>query len=127
MPRSSPQPPAVDHRPLTPAVFQILLALADQPRHGYAILQDVAERTGGAVRLGTGTLYTAIRRLLDRGWIEELEDSVPPDAVGSERSRRVYRLAPEGREVAAAEARRLEAVVAAARERRLLAARSGRD
>ena len=101
--------------PLTPAVFHILLALADQDRHGYAIILDIAERTGGAMRLGTGTLYTAISRLLDGGLIEEPDER--PDADQDDERRRYYRLTAFGRDVANAEARRLAALVKMARSR----------
>jgi len=86
----------------TPAVFNVLLALADGDKHGYAILKDVAEHTGGQVQLSTGTLYGIIKRLLD-------------DA-----RRRYYRLTPEGRAVAAEEARRMERLLARARSTRLI-------
>ena len=101
--------------PLTPAVFHILLALADQDRHGYAIILDIAERTEQALRLGTGTLYTAIARLLEQRLIEE-SDERPAEDEDDER-RRYYRLTPLGREVANAEARRLAALVRMARAR----------
>ena len=101
--------------PLTPAVFHILLALADQDRHGYAIILDIAERTEQALRLGTGTLYTAIARLLEQRMIEE-SDERPAEDEDDER-RRYYRLTPLGREVANAEARRLAALVRMARAR----------
>jgi DNA-binding PadR family transcriptional regulator len=101
--------------PLTPGVFHILLALADQDRHGYAIILDIAERTDGAVRLGTGTLYTAIARLLDQGLVEESDER--PHADEDDERRRYYRLLPLGRAVANAEARRLAALVRMARGR----------
>ena len=101
--------------PLTPAVFHILLAVADQDRHGYGIILDIAERTGGAMRLGTGTLYTAIAGLLDHGLIEE-SDERPAEDEDDER-RRYYRLTGFGRDVANAEARRLAALVRMARGR----------
>ena len=100
---------------MTPAVFHILLALADQDRHGYAIILDIAERTGGAMRLGTGTLYTAISRLLEQGLVEEPDER--PDAGEDDERRRYYRLTPFGRDVANAEARRLAALVKMARAR----------
>jgi DNA-binding PadR family transcriptional regulator len=103
---------------LTPAVFQILLALADNERHGYGIMQEVALRTGGATRLGPGTLYRSIKRLLADGLIGE-SDERPDPALDDER-RRYYRLTPFGRSVARAEARRLDAVVRAARRKRLI-------
>lgn len=101
--------------PLTPAAFHVLLALADGPKHGYLILKDVEERTEGDVRLSTGTLYGLIKRFLD----DELIVELPAEADGQER-RRPYRLTPLGRDVAAAEAARLEKLVIAARGVRLL-------
>ena len=106
---------AADQLPLTPAVFHILLALADQDRHGYGIILDIADRTGGALRLGTGTLYTAISRLRDQGLIEE-PDERPAHEDDDER-RRYYRLTAFGRDVANAEAGRLSALVRMARAR----------
>jgi DNA-binding PadR family transcriptional regulator len=111
--------------PLSPPVFHILLALSRGERHGYGILLDVEEQTSGGVRLGTGTLYTAIRRLLEGGLIEE-SDRRPDPELDDER-RRYYRLTPFGRRVALAEARRLESLVGLARERRLLPRPSGRS
>lgn len=88
--------------------------LADGPLHGYGIKQQVEQRAEGALHLGPGTLYEAIYRLSHQGWIEEVEgDSVE--------RRRVYRLTVEGRRVLRTELRRLEAIVADARSRRLLA------
>jgi DNA-binding PadR family transcriptional regulator len=101
--------------PLTPGVFHILLALADQDRHGYAIILDVAERTDGELRLGTGTLYTAIARLLERRLIEE-SDERPGEDEDDER-RRYYRLTALGREVANAAAGRLAGLLRMARAR----------
>ena len=103
--------------PLTPAMFHVLVALADGGTHGYQILKDVEELTGGAVRLSTGTLYGIIKRLLNDGLISELR--ARPSANDDER-RRYYRLTPKGREVAATEALRLAKVVELARARRLL-------
>ena len=105
--------------PLTPAAFHVLLALADTPRHGYSILKEVEERTNGDVRLSTGTLYGLIKRFLD----DELIVELPAEDDGNER-RRPYRLTPFGRQVARAEAERLEELVAAARGVRLLPERS---
>lgn len=99
--------------PLPTAVFHILVALADRPRHGYSIMQDVAARTGGKVRLSAGTLYSAIRRMLEQGLIEELRDS--PDPASDDERRRYYRLTRLGREVAVAEARRLSDLLGQAR------------
>ncbi|MCU1240734.1 MAG: transcriptional regulator, PadR family [Candidatus Acidoferrum typicum] len=103
--------------PLTPAMFHVLLALAGDDLHGYAILKEVELRTDGEVKLSTGTLYGIIKRLLNDGLIVERRER--PAAHDDER-RRYYRLTPQGREVAAAEAARLEKVVAIARARRLL-------
>jgi DNA-binding PadR family transcriptional regulator len=91
--------------PLPTAVFHILVALADRERHGYSIMQDVTARTGGKVRLSAGTLYSAIRRMLEQGLIEEMRTS--PDPASDDDRRRYYRLTRLGREVALAEARRL--------------------
>jgi DNA-binding PadR family transcriptional regulator len=101
--------------PLTAPVFHILLALADQDRHGYAIILDVAERTGGEIRLGTGTLYTAIARLLEQRLIEESAERPAEDE--DDQRRRYYRLTAFGREVANAEARRLTGLLRMARGR----------
>jgi DNA-binding PadR family transcriptional regulator len=104
--------------PLTAPVFQILLSLADAELHGYAIIQDVAERTGGEVRLTASTLYAAVKRLLDAEWIAELDDAERPDA--DDARRRYYRLTPQGRQAARIEARRLERLADMARAKRLL-------
>ena len=104
--------------PLTPAVFHILLALADQDRHGYAIILDIADRTDGALRLGTGTLYTAISRMLEQGLIEEPDER--PDADEDDERRRYYRLTRSGRSVALAEARRLTDMLSQAQETGLI-------
>src|SRR5712671_4006720 len=103
--------------PLTPAMFHVLLALAGDDLHGYAILKEVELRTAGEVKLSTGTLYGIIKRLLNDGLIIERRER--PSAHDDER-RRYYRLTPKGREVAATEAERLEKVVALARSRHLL-------
>ena len=104
--------------PLTPVVFEILIALAGGEQHGYAIMQDVERRTGGRIVLHPGTLYRALGRLLDGGLIDELDER-PPAASDDER-RRYYRLTRLGAAVARAETERLEAQVGAARSRRLL-------
>ena len=104
--------------PLSPQVFHILLSLADDDLHGYAIIQDVAVRTDGEVRLTASTLYAAVKRLLESGWIEE-RASRPAGAPDDPR-RRYYRLTKAGREVARAEARRLDQLAAMARAKRLL-------
>ncbi len=99
--------------PLQPAVFHILVALADRERHGYSIMQDVAARTGGKTVLSPGTLYSSIRRMLEQGLIEELAES--PDHSSSDERRRYYRLTRLGRRVAAAEVDRFSSMVTQAR------------
>jgi DNA-binding PadR family transcriptional regulator len=111
-----------DLLPLTPVVFEILLALAGGERHGYAIMQDVADRTGGRIDLHAGTLYRALSRLLDAGLIEELDERPAPDV--DDQRRRYYRLTPLGAAAARSEAERLRAQLAAARARHLF--RKGR-
>ena|SRR6266511_695919 len=95
--------------PLSPQQFHILLALTDGHLHGYAIIRDIADRTGGAVRLGTGTLYTALARLDALGLVEQ-SDRRPPADNDDER-RRYYRLTPLGRAVLKAETERLQALL----------------
>jgi DNA-binding PadR family transcriptional regulator len=114
---SAPNTPPETQTPLTPAMFHVLLALAGEDMHGYAILKEVELRTAGEVKLSTGTLYGIIKRLLSEGLITELRQR--PAAHDDER-RRYYRLAAQGREIAATEAARLEKVVALARSRNLL-------
>ena len=104
--------------PLTPAMFHILLALADRERHGYHIMQEVDERTEGKVRLGPGTLYGSIKRMLADGMIEETDERPDPD-MDDER-RRYYRLTNFGNRVARAEAERLAGLVKTARRKKLL-------
>lgn len=108
-------------QPLTPAVFALLLALLEGDRHGYALMADVEEITKGSIRLGPGTLYRSLQRMRVDGLIEELDDDAiesGPDRR-SER-RRSYRITPDGRRAAAAEARRLAVFVNAARKRGVL-------
>jgi DNA-binding PadR family transcriptional regulator len=104
--------------PLTPAVFHILLALADGERHGYGVIKEVDARTEGRVRLGPGTLYGSIKRMLEEGMIEE--SGARPDPELDDERRRYYRLTKFGRRVAVAEAERLSRLVASARAKRLL-------
>jgi len=104
--------------PLTPATFHILLALVDEERHGYAIMQEVAERTDGTMRLGPGTLYGSLKRMLEQGLVEESDERADP-ALDDER-RRYYRITRVGLSVARAEARRLEAMVRSARQKKLI-------
>jgi DNA-binding PadR family transcriptional regulator len=99
--------------PLPPATFHILVALADDDRHGYAILKEVAARTDGTVTLSAGTLYRSIERMLQQGLIREIS-SRPAKDMDDER-RRYYRITPFGRAVAMADARRLAQMLAAAR------------
>lgn len=106
--------------PLTPTVFHILLALADGEKHGYAIMQEVEARTGGAMRMGPGTLYGSVQRMLKDGLIVEVESPPRADALDSEERRRFYRLTASGRQVLQAEVRRLERVVQEARSKRVL-------
>lgn len=108
--------------PLAPAVFQILVALADQDRHGYAIMQDVAARTDGRMKLSPGTLYGSIKRMLEDGLILELDERPDPDE--DDERRRYYRLTPFGREVAKAEADRLTTLLRQARAAGLTPKRS---
>ena len=99
--------------PLPPATFHILMAVADDDRHGYAIIQDVAERTGGAVRLSAGTLYRSIQRMLEDGLLIEVDER--PDPEEDDERRRYYRITPFGRAVARAEAQRLADLIKLAR------------
>jgi DNA-binding PadR family transcriptional regulator len=101
-----------DHIPLPPAVFQILIALADRERHGYAIMQDIASRTDNKLRLSPGTLYGAIKRMLDQGFIEECDER--PDPQFDDERRRYYRITKFGRRVAGAETERLSKLVSQA-------------
>ncbi|HXV61406.1 MAG TPA: PadR family transcriptional regulator [Vicinamibacteria bacterium] len=103
--------------PLPEATFHILTALADCDRHGYAILQDVAARTQGRFRLGAGTLYRSLQRMLDQGFIVEARERPAPE--DDDERRRYYRITPLGRAVARAESRRLAGLVALARARGL--------
>jgi DNA-binding PadR family transcriptional regulator len=102
--------------PLSPAVFHVMVSLADGDRHGYAIIKDVAERSDGAVTLGAGTLYAIVKRLLDDDLIAEVTASA---AESDDQRRRYYRLTPLGRRVARAEVERLEQAAARARSSRL--------
>jgi DNA-binding PadR family transcriptional regulator len=104
--------------PLPRDTFQILVSLADRERHGYSVMQDVAQRTDGTVRLSPSTLYASIKRLLDQELIEELAER--PDPEHDDERRRYYRLTQLGRRVAMAEARRLERLLSDARASGLL-------
>jgi len=102
--------------PLTPPVFHILLALADEERHGYGIMQDVARQTNDALQLGPGTLYGCLKRMLAAGLVEESEER----EQDNER-RRYYRMTALGRGTVRAEASRLAGAVSAARTKLVLA------
>jgi DNA-binding PadR family transcriptional regulator len=107
-----------DFLPLNHADFHIMLVLADGERHGYGIMSDITEITGGRTKLGPGTLYTSIKRLLDAELIEE-SDNRPDPKLDDER-RRYYRLTQLGRKVLAAESQRVENLVRYARSKRIL-------
>jgi DNA-binding PadR family transcriptional regulator len=108
--------------PLTPQQFHILLALTDGHLHGYAIIRDVADRTDGSLRLGTGTLYTALARLEALALVEESDRRAA--ASEDDERRRYYRLTSAGRAVLRAETRRLETLVQHARRKGLSTARA---
>lgn len=103
---------------LTPAAFHIMLVLASGENHGYAIMREVAEHTNGKMRLGPGSLYGTIKRMLADGWIEESDER--PDPELDDERRRYYRLTGVGRKLVKAEAERLEQLVNVARGKRLL-------
>ena len=104
--------------PLTPAVFHVLLSLADGEKHGYVISKEIARRTEDEVRLSAGTLYGIIKRLLEDGFIEESENR--PDFSLDDERRRYYRLTKLGSALAEAEAERMERVLAMARAKHIL-------
>jgi DNA-binding PadR family transcriptional regulator len=103
--------PLLPERPLAPAVFQILIALADQPLHGYGIMLDIAERSDGKVKLSPGTLYGSIKQMLEDGLIEEISGR----AGNADERRRYYRLTRDGREAARQEMARMSALLNHAR------------
>lgn len=106
--------PAVDDLlPLPPAAFHILMVLGDEDRHGYAIIQEIATRTDGAIRLSAGTLYRSLQRMVEQGLIEETAERPAPDE--DDERRRYYRITKFGGRVARAEARRLHDLVRLAR------------
>jgi DNA-binding PadR family transcriptional regulator len=104
--------------PLSPAVFHILLTLADGERHGYSIMQEIAEQTGGTLRIGPTTLYRSIKHMLESRLIVEIDER--PDPALDDERRRYYRITPFGKLVASAEARRLEQALSVARHKALL-------
>jgi len=100
---------------LTPAVFHVLLSLAGGERHGYGILKEVLRQTDGAVRLGPGTIYGTLQRLMESGWVEPSDG--PATAI--DERRRHYRLTRSGRQALEAEVRRMEGLVRTARAQRI--------
>jgi DNA-binding PadR family transcriptional regulator len=104
--------------PLTPAEFEVLIALADGEKHGYAILKELARRTDGAIALGTATLYAVLRRFVEDGVLAE--SAARPVAALDDERRRYFRLTDFGRRVAAAEAARMEKTLAMARSKNLV-------
>jgi DNA-binding PadR family transcriptional regulator len=104
--------------PLTPAVFHVLLALSGGERHGYAIMREVAESTNGKIKMGPGTLYGTIKRLLETGLIEETEER--PDPELDDERRRYYRLTAMGQRTVKAEAQRYAEMVELARGKKLI-------
>jgi DNA-binding PadR family transcriptional regulator len=101
--------------------FHILVALAERDQHGYGIMQDVAERTAGKLRLSAGTLYGSIKRLLEQGLIVELRESQRPETQGNDERRRYYRLTSLGRKAAKAEVQRMAELLKQARAHGLVA------
>jgi DNA-binding PadR family transcriptional regulator len=116
--KTSEEPDPADLLPLTPAVFHILLALAKEERHGYGIMLEVDELTGGRMRLGPGTLYRSIQRMLVDGLIQEGKEAT--ESSEDDERRRYYRITPFGLTVAQEEAERLDNLVKGARQRGLL-------
>jgi DNA-binding PadR family transcriptional regulator len=103
----------LEGRALQPAVFHILLALAEEDRHGYAIIQTIAARTDGHIRIGAATLYRSLQRMLEDGLIRELDDRPAPEE--DDERRRYYRITPAGRRAVRAEAQRMADLVRLAR------------
>jgi DNA-binding PadR family transcriptional regulator len=112
-----------DLSPLTPAVFHILLALADGPKHGYAIMQEVETVTEGRVKMGPGTLYGSIKRMLASNLIVEIDERPNPER--DDERRRYYKLTGFGSDVLTAEVHRLSDLVRMARRKRILVATEG--
>lgn len=105
-------------KPLTPAVYHIMLALANEEKHGYAIMKDVEKQTTGRIMMGPGTLYGSIKRMLLAGLIEETQER--PDPLLDDERRRYYRLTGLGRSRVITESERLEQAVKVAREKQIL-------
>lgn len=114
---------AAGTKPLTSSVFFILLALADRPRHGLGIADEVERRTEGEVELGPGTLYNALRKMLALDLIEETSERPDPD--DDDPRRRYYQITATGRQAVSADAERLERVVAVARDKDLISSTPG--
>ncbi len=112
------QPNPAGYLPLSPAVLHILLALADEERHGYGIMLEIEKRTGGSFRPGSGTMYGTLKRLLASGLV--VESGERPDPELDDSRRRYYRLTTLGRRVLEAEMKRLEQLVGVGRLKRLL-------
>jgi DNA-binding PadR family transcriptional regulator len=108
--------PVEEFLPLTESTFHVLIALAEGPRHGYAIMQEIGDRTDGTVTLGPGTLYTSLKRLVAGGLVEETDGPLSNE----DERRRYYKLTPTGRAVARAEADRLVRLVRIAEQKRLV-------
>jgi DNA-binding PadR family transcriptional regulator len=106
-------------QPLTAAVFHILLALADGEKHGYSIMQEVETQTGGKIKMGPGTLYGSVKRMLAASLIEAADER--PDPALDDQRRRYYRLSDLGQRVLSAESQRLEQAVRIARQKHVLA------
>jgi DNA-binding PadR family transcriptional regulator len=105
------------HQPLTPAAFHILISLADGEKHGYAIMKNVEAQTGGGIKMGPGTMYGSIKRMLAAGLIEETDER--PDPELDDERRRYYRLTGVGRKAAVAETQRLTQAVKIARQKHI--------
>jgi DNA-binding PadR family transcriptional regulator len=108
----------VPNQPLTPAVFHILLALADGEKHGYAIMKDVEAQTSGHLKMGPGTLYGSIKRMLAAGLVEETDER--PDPALDDERRRYYRITSQGWAVVESESSRLVRAVKVAQEKKVL-------
>lgn len=102
-----------EHLPLPETTFLILLSLARAPRHGYAIMQDVAELSEGRLQLSTGTLYGGLRRMLEQGWIERFDEK---STVVDGRARKAYRLTELGRKILNADTARMQSLLQAVRQ-----------
>ncbi len=107
-----------DFLPLTSVAFEIMIALADEDRHGYGIMLEVERRTGGTTNIRPGTLYRAISRMVETGWVEDAHNPAASD--NDDERRHYYRLTTLGRRIVTAEAERLASAVASARAKQLL-------